>query len=392
MKLKHKIVHLFLAMMMTLSLIPSFSSPVIAAANENLALGQTATASSSYPNWSWTPDKAVDGDVSGSNSRWSSKRATGTSNEGTGDTGTKEQWLAVDLGEETPINQIEIYWEAAFATEYDIQVSLNGEDYETVKTCTAEEAGQQTHRDLGVDSARFVRIYCREPKTASYGYSIYELEVYAENRMESAKDVLDSLQGQAPRLSADQKSVILPEVPEGYRISLFGSDNQQVLKLDGTIIQPLVDMNVNLLYKVVNESDETDYATSDTDIQITIPGKFTVQAGDNAVPNVLPGLREWKGSTGSFVISDDTDLILSDDSMQQAAEVIQTYFIDMLGREINIVSGEEPQSGDIYLCAGGSVEELGEEGAHQRYADHHFTDRDRHDLWRRDHHADPLSG
>lgn len=266
MKLKHKIMHLFLAMMMTLSLIPSFSSPVIAAANENLALGQTATASSSYPNRSWTPDKAVDGDVSGSDSRWSSKRATGTSNEGTGDTGTKEQWLAVDLGEETPINQIEIYWEAAFATEYDIQVSLNGEDYETVKTCTAEEAGQQTHRDLGVDSARFVRIYCREPKTASYGYSIYELEVYAENRMESAKDVLDSLQGQAPRLSADQKSVILPEVPEGYRISLFGSDNQQVLKLDGTIIQPLVDMNVNLLYKVVNESDETDYATSDTDI------------------------------------------------------------------------------------------------------------------------------
>ena len=141
MKLKHKIVHLFLVMMMTLSLIPSFSSPVIAAANENLALGQTATASSSYPNRSWTPDKAVDGDVSGSDSRWSSKRATGTSNEGTGDTGTKEQWLAVDLGEETPINQIEIYWEAAFATEYDIQVSLNGEDYETVKTCTRDGPG-----------------------------------------------------------------------------------------------------------------------------------------------------------------------------------------------------------------------------------------------------------
>lgn len=60
------------------------------------------------------------------------------------------------------------------------------------------------------------------------------------------------------------------------------------------------------------------------------------------MPNVLPGLREWKGSTGSFVIGEDTDLILSDDSMQQAAEVIQTYFMDMLGREIDIVSGEEP--------------------------------------------------
>ena len=42
------------------------------------------------------------------------------------------------------------------------------------------------------------------------------------------------------------------------------------------------------------------------------------------------------------MIGEDTDLILSDDSMQQAAEVIQTYFMDMLGREIDIVSGEEP--------------------------------------------------
>ncbi len=40
---------------------------------------------------------------------------------------------SVDMGEETPIDQIEIYWEAAFATEYDIQVSLDGEEYETVR-------------------------------------------------------------------------------------------------------------------------------------------------------------------------------------------------------------------------------------------------------------------
>ena len=48
--------------------------------------------------------------------------------------------------------------------------------------------------------------------------------------------------------------------------------------------------------------------------------------------------------------------------MDGAAEVIKTYFDQMLDMDIRIVSGTEPQTGDVYLQAGGSAEELGEEG------------------------------
>ena len=351
-----------LLLLIAVVLIPMAVMTALASGNENLAQGKTATASSSYPGKPWTPDKAVDGDTSGSDSRWSSKRATGTTNEGDGDVGTKEQWLQIDLGTVTPVEQVNIYWEAAFATSYEIQTSLDGEEFQTVKECTATEAGAQSYRDLGVEEAQYIRINCLEPKTAKYGYSIYEVEVFAENKMESAQDVLDALKGQAPTLSEDGTSLVLPEVPAGYEIALYGSDNQQVVRLDGTIIQPLVDMKVNLLYKVTNTTDPEDVATSDADIAITIPGQYTQEAKDNAVPNVMPGLREWKGGSGEFTLTDTSRILVSDPSMDEVAAVIATYFSDMLGREVPVVSGTAPQAGDVYLKVGGSVDELGEEG------------------------------
>lgn len=351
-----------LLLLIAVVLIPMAIMTALASGNENLALGKPATASSSYPGKPWTPDKAVDGDTSGSDSRWSSKRATGTTNEGDGDVGTKEQWLQIDLGTVTAVEQVNIYWEAAFATRYEIQTSLDGEEFQTVKECTATEAGAQSYRDLGVEEAQYIRINCLEPKTAKYGYSIYEVEVFAQNKMESAQDVLDALKGQAPTLSEDGTSLVLPEVPAGYEIALYGSDNRQVVKLDGTIIQPLVDMKVNLLYKVTSTTDPEDVATSDADIAITIPGQYTQNAEDNAVPNVMPGLREWKGGSGEFSLTDTSRIVVSDSSMDEAAAVIVTYFSDMLGRDLPVVSGTEPQAGDIYLKAGGSVDQLGEEG------------------------------
>ena len=268
----------------------------------------------------------------------------------------------VDLGQTTPVEQVDIYWEAAFATKYEIQSSMDGQEFETAKECTASSAGKQTWRDLGIEEARYIRIYCLEPKTANYGYSIYELEVYAQNEMGSAEDVLASLDGQAPQIAEDGSRLILPEVPEGYEISLFGSDNQQVVKLDGTVIQPLVDMDVNLLYQVVNTEDESDAAESEADIRITVPGQYQTAEGDNAKPNVLPGLREWKGGSGVYTRTEDSRIVVSDPSMDGAAEVIKTYFDQMLDMDIRIVSGTEPQTGDVYLQAGGSADELGEEG------------------------------
>ena len=77
---------------------------------------------------------------------------------------------------------------------------------------------------------------------------------------------------------------------------------------------------------------------------------------------MLPGLREWKGGSGVYTRTEDSRIVVSDPSMDGAAEVIKTYFDQMLDMDIRIVSGTEPQTGDVYLQAGGSADELGEEG------------------------------
>ena len=141
-----------LLLLIAVVLIPMAIMTALASGNENLALGKPATASSSYPGKPWTPDKAVDGDTSGSDSRWSSKRATGTTNEGDGDVGTKEQWLQIDLGTVTAVEQVNIYWEAAFATRYEIQTSLDGEEqealYKRAQVILSEQAASVWLQDL----------------------------------------------------------------------------------------------------------------------------------------------------------------------------------------------------------------------------------------------------
>lgn len=145
---------------------------------QNLALEKNATASSSFPGKPWTPDKAVDGVVS-ADSRWSSKRATGTgTNDGAGEHGTTEQWLMVDLGDIYAIDQINIKWEGAFATKYKTQGSLNGTTWFDLKEVNDGAGGNVTLDNLGSQQARYVRVLCIVPKTANFGYSIYEFEVY----------------------------------------------------------------------------------------------------------------------------------------------------------------------------------------------------------------------
>lgn len=102
---------------------------------ENLALHKNATASSVYPGSNKTPDLAVDGDNSKSaDNRWSSKRATGNgSNEDSGQHGTKEQYLTVDLGDVYKVDKVFISWEGAYATNYTIQGSLDGENFFDIK-------------------------------------------------------------------------------------------------------------------------------------------------------------------------------------------------------------------------------------------------------------------
>ncbi|MCL2880074.1 MAG: discoidin domain-containing protein, partial [Treponema sp.] len=128
----------------------------------NLAYNKPVSASSVEAAYTNYPEKAVDGNMS---TRWSSEWNIDPS------------WITVDLETKTTINRVNISWESSYAKEYEIQVSDNGTDWTTVYHTGAGKGGQETV-SFTQAAARYVRIYCMQ-RALQWGYSIYEIEVYA---------------------------------------------------------------------------------------------------------------------------------------------------------------------------------------------------------------------
>lgn len=122
----------------------------------NLALNKTVTVSSEE-NAGTLKANAVDG---GSSTRWSS--AT-----------NDDEWIMVDLGKEAYVNSVNILWESAYASLYDVETSLEGSTWTKVKSVTS--SGGEESTAIGA-TARYVRITGRQRATA-YGISMWELQV-----------------------------------------------------------------------------------------------------------------------------------------------------------------------------------------------------------------------
>ena len=132
----------------------------------NLALGLPATASSVQS--SATPQAAaLDGDPT---TRWSS-------------VASDPQWFQVDLGAVQPLGRVRLNWEDAYAQSYSIQFSTDSNSWSTVCVVTN---GAGTINDLATPGiGRFVRVNGTQ-RGSAYGYSLWELEVYAATAPELA--------------------------------------------------------------------------------------------------------------------------------------------------------------------------------------------------------------
>ncbi|RYE22483.1 MAG: discoidin domain-containing protein [Sphingobacteriales bacterium] len=125
--------------------------------NANLALNQTATASTSFND----PQLSIDGDAS---TRWSLAAAT------------ENEWYKVDLGKTRNISRVDIKWEGAYATEYSIQVSSDDATYTTAFSTTTSTGGDVSHTFTAVN-ARYVKILLTKG-ALPYPMSFWEFEVY----------------------------------------------------------------------------------------------------------------------------------------------------------------------------------------------------------------------
>ena len=141
-------------------------TPTPVPTGNNFALGMPATASSTENAGYLGAANAVDGNQT---TRWASAYV-GVAN-------PDSQWLQVDLGTAKTIGQVVLQWEAAYGKVYWIQVSADAQTWTTVKQQLAGAGGTEVLSFAAV-STRYVRML-GVTRGTTYGYSLYEFGVYA---------------------------------------------------------------------------------------------------------------------------------------------------------------------------------------------------------------------
>jgi sucrose-6-phosphate hydrolase SacC (GH32 family) len=124
--------------------------------------------------------RAFNGDTTG---------ATGTGWEAPG---TDPQWIYIDLGETRNIDRVKLYWQAAYAKAYKIQVSKDAVKWKDLYETEKGDGGIDNLTGLK-GRGRYVRLYATQRGTG-FGYHLFEMEVYdgaSKNRTVSAgRDVM----------------------------------------------------------------------------------------------------------------------------------------------------------------------------------------------------------
>jgi hypothetical protein len=130
----------------------------------DLARGKAAT-SSADESATYAAGKAVDGN---SSTRWSSGQWMQNNSIG---------WITIDLGAVCDIDSVRLNWEAAFAVDFMIQVSDDGNNWTTAKSVVDNTSGGVLDYSNLAARGRYVRIYCTKFNATS-NYSLYDVNIY----------------------------------------------------------------------------------------------------------------------------------------------------------------------------------------------------------------------
>ena len=155
--------------------------------SDNLALHKAATASS-IKNSSFDANYATDGSQ---DTRWGSNY-----NSSVNDPFDKQEWIQIDLAETYALGEVRLYWQDAYAEEYTIQLSDDGETFTDVKAITGSDGGEDIIT-LNGEQGRYLRILCTKAVPSddgwqwNYGYSLFEVEAYEAKSADVDKTALN---------------------------------------------------------------------------------------------------------------------------------------------------------------------------------------------------------
>lgn len=146
---------------------------------ENLACGAQASCSGQAAK-DCGAENVVDGDIM--STRWMAPEQKET------------QWLTLDLGQVKTFNHVRMYWGVTYAASYEIEISLDGEQWEMIYQDRYSEGGKL---NLLLDSsheARYVRLKVKESSNPFDAKTVlYALELYHRDMKELAQRALDGL-------------------------------------------------------------------------------------------------------------------------------------------------------------------------------------------------------
>ena len=331
----------------------------------NIAKGKSVSASAVENDSDlWTADKVVDGDKTSDDSRWATPTISIPAKE------EERHWININFGSEVEIDSINIHWyKKAFAKNYNIQISSDGQAWEDVKSINNDSTEELNKVDnIKFDEtkkAKYLKISIEERNEDSYNnVSIREIEVMGREKVIpkvdlTCKQVIDSIESLST-IDIKDTSITLPEMPEGFGIRIKGTDFENIVDKEGNITKYNInDTKVSILLEVYKENDESDNYTKNIDV--VVPGKATLYPEifknvevPNEEPSVIPRLQEWYGLNGSFTLNKSSRIILNDVNNVDLNKVAKLFNEDLnyfVGFELEVISGTEKdvKPGDIYI-------------------------------------------
>ncbi len=138
----------------------TFSIAILIGLSAGVANAGPAVSASSVHSGPHSPKYAMDGNPK---TRWASDAGTG-----------KAEWLQIDFGKVTPVKNLAIHWENAYAAEYQIQVSDDGKTWKTVHHKKDGRGGKDVLGGLSA-KGRYLRVLCLKHGPWALS-SIWEIE------------------------------------------------------------------------------------------------------------------------------------------------------------------------------------------------------------------------
>ncbi|ACE83872.1 discoidin domain-containing protein [Cellvibrio japonicus] len=133
------------------------------------------------------------------------------------------QWIQIDLGSVQPISSIRLHWEAAYASAYRIQGSVNGTDWSDIVTQNAGTGNLETFDSLS-GTYRYIRL-TGSARGTPWGYSLWEFEIWGGGSSQPEPEPVLLSRNKSVTTSAVEGGFIGANAVDGDRNSRWGSEH-----------------------------------------------------------------------------------------------------------------------------------------------------------------------